>query len=203
MKQLIYIHGWTVFPDNDRFCKVLESRDYDPRKEYKKTRKDRLAEKLKLDYEFFKPEMPNKFNANYKTRKIWFEKIFEYFNKEYLILIWHSLWWMFLIKYIWENWFPKKVKQLHLVSAVFDESDMDEDEKYSWDFAYRPDIIKNLEKHCEEIFIYHSKDDDIVPCSHAEKIKSYLPDAKLITLTDRWHFFNESKFPEILKNILK
>lgn len=202
MKQMIYIHGWTVFPDNNTFCKVLESRNYDPRKEYEKTRKDRLIENLKSDYEIFKPEMPNKYNANYKSRKIWFEKIFGYLNEEDLVLIWHSLWWMFLIKYIWENWFPKKIKQLHLLSAVFDESDMDEDEKYSWDFAYSPNIIKNLEKHCEQIFIYHSTDDDIVPYSHSEKIKSYLSNAKLITFNGRWHFFNEKTFSEILENIL-
>lgn len=145
--------------------------------------------------------MPNKYNANYKARKIWFEKIFPYFKNEDLQIIWHSLWGMFLIKYIWKNWFPKKIKKLHLVSPVFDESDMDEDEKYSWDFAYSADIIPNLEKYCDQIFLYHSTDDDIVPYSHSEKIKSYLPNAKLMTLTDRWHFFNEETFPEILENI--
>lgn len=202
MKKIIYIHWWTVFPDNDTFCKVLEKRDYSPYQQEKKKRKDRLANELKSDYEFFRPDMPNKYNANYKAWKIWFEKSFQYFNDEDLVLIWHSLWWMFLIKYIWENWFSKKIKQLHLVSAVFDESDMDEDEKYSWDFAYSPDIISNLEKYCDQIFIYHSTDDDIVPYSHAQKIKSYLPNAKLITFKDRWHFFKEETFPEILENIL-
>lgn len=42
---------------------------------------------------------------------------------------------MFLIKYLGENIFPlpggKKIKQLHLISPVFDESGMDDDEKYS------------------------------------------------------------------------
>lgn len=161
-----------------------------------------MHEKLESKYEFFKPEMPNKYNANYKAWKIWFEKTLPYLNNEDLVLIWHSQWWMFLIKYIWENWFPKKIAQLHLVSSIFDESDMDEDIKYSWDFLYNPDIINNIENYADKIFLYHSTDDNIVPYSHAEKIKSYLTNAKLITLTDRCHI-TQAEFPELLANILK
>ena len=35
--------------------------------------------------------MPNKYNASYKARKIWFEKIFPYLNDEDLVLVGHSL----------------------------------------------------------------------------------------------------------------
>lgn len=146
--------------------------------------------------------MPNKNMASYKAWKIWFEKIFPYLNDEDLVLVWHSLWAMFLIKYLWENTFPKKIKQLHLVSSVFDESDMDDDEKYSWDFAYDPQIIHHIENQVEEIFLYHSTDDDIVPYAHTQKIKAYLPKAKVITLTDRGHFFGQLEFPELLENII-
>lgn len=201
MKQIIYIHWWNVFPDEDTLIKVLKSWTYDPQREKRKKRGNRIAESLKSEYEFFRPPMPNELNASYKVWKLRFEKVQSIINNEDLILIWHSLGWMFLIKYIWENWFPKKIKQLHLVSAVFDESDMDDDEKYSWDFSYSPDIIPNLQKYCDQIFIYHSTDDDIVPYSHGQKIKSYLPNAEFITLHDRWHF-NQETFPEILENIL-
>lgn len=189
------------FPDNETFCKVLETRDYNPFED-KKRRKNRLAQEVKWTHQFTKLDMPNKDMASYKARKIWFEKIFPYLNNEELILIGHSLGWMFLIKYLWENNFPKRIQQLHLVAAVFDESDMEEDEKYAGDFAYSPDIIKNIEHQAEEIFIYHSTDDDIVPYAHAEKIKSYLPTAKLISFNDRGHF-NQAEFPELLENILK
>jgi pimeloyl-ACP methyl ester carboxylesterase len=53
----------------------------------------------------------------------------------------------------------------------------------------------------EEIFIYHSTDDTTVPYSHSEKIKSYLPKAKLITFTNRGHI-RQQEFPELLENIL-
>lgn len=201
MKQLIFIHWWACFSDNDAFCKALETRDYNPFEE-KKKRKDWLKEELKSDYQIIKPDMPNKQMASYKAWKIWFEKIFPYFNDEDLVLIGHSLWWMFLIKYLWENTFPKKIKQLHLISSVFDESDMSDEEKYAWDFAYDPKIISNLEDKADTIFLYHSTDDEVVPYSHVEKIKTYLPKAKLITFTDRWHI-NQPEFPELLENIMK
>lgn len=149
--------------------------------------------------------MPNKNMATYKAWKIRFEKIFPYLNDEDLVIVGHSLWAMFLIKYLWENIFPlpggKKIKQLHLMSPVFDESDMSEEEKYSWDFAYSPEIIPNIEDQVEEILLYHSTDDELVPYSHTEKIKAYLPKAKLITFHDRGHFL-QPEIPEVIENIL-
>ncbi len=200
MKQLVMIHWWMCHPDNDIFCKALETRDYDPFEE-KKRRKNWLKDELKLEYQTIKPDMPNKDMASYKARKIWFEKIFPYLNDEDLVLIGHSLGGMFLIKYLWENSFPKKIKQLYLISSVLDESDMSEEEKYAGDFAYSPEIISNLASKAEQIFIYHSTDDDIVPYSHAKKIAAYLPTAKLVTFTDRGHF-SQPEFPELLENIL-
>ena len=200
MKQLIYIHWWDVFLTEDSFRKALENWTYEPFIERKKWTA-RLKEQLKNDYECFMPDMPNKHDAKYGLWKIWFEKIFPYLNDEELVVIWRSLWWMFLIKYLWENTFPKKIKQLHLISSVFDESDMSEEEKYSWNFAYDPEIILNIQHQVEEIFLYHSTDDDVVPYSHTEKIKAYLPEAKLISFKDRGHFW-QPEFPELLENIL-
>ncbi len=201
MKQLIFIHWWTCFSDNDAFCKALETRDYNPF-EKKKRRSDWLKEELTSDYQIIKPDMPNKQMASYKAWKIWFEKIFSYLNDEDLVIVGHSLWWMFLIKYLWENTFPKKIKQLHLISSVFDKSNLPKEEKYLWAFAYDPKIISNLEDKADTISLYHSTDDEVVPYSHVEKIKAYLPEAKLITFTDRGHI-NQPEFPELLENILQ
>ena len=199
MKQLIYIHWWMCFPDTETMCEVIAKRDYNPLEE--KIWKDRF-EALKSTYQIIRPEMPNKNMASYMIWKMWFEKTFPYLNDDDIVLVWHSLWAMFLIKYLWENTFPKKIKQLHLVSSVFDESDMDDDKKYSWDFAYDPKVIPHIENQVEEIFLYHSNDDDIVPYAHTQKIKAYLPKAKVITLTDRGHFFGQLEFPELLENIV-
>lgn len=201
MKQLIMIHGGNVFCTEDDFYVYLQEKKYNPFEE-KKYRSDRLSNKLKEQYQIAKPLMPNNKNASYKAWKIWFEKALPYLNDEDLIIAGNSLWAMFLIKYLGENTFPKKIKQLHLIAGVFDESDMSDEEKYAWDFAYSPEIIPNIEKQVESIFLYHSKDDPSVPYSHAEKIKAYLPKAKFVTFTDRGHF-SQAEFPELLENIIK
>ena len=78
------------YPDNDAFCKALETRDYDPFEE-KKRRADRLKDQLASEYQTIKPDMPNKNMASYKARKIWFEKIFPYLNDEDVVMVGHSL----------------------------------------------------------------------------------------------------------------
>ena len=200
MKQLIVIGGWSVFPDNDTFCEALKMWEYNPFED-KEGRKDWIAQKLIWTYQIIRPEMPIKQMASYKVWKIWFEKTFPYLNEEELVLVGNSLGAMFLIKYLWENPFPKKIQQLHLIAGVFDESDMSDEEKYAGDFAYSPEIISNLTSKVEQIYMYHSIDDPSVPYSHAQKIKSYLPKATLLTFTDRGHF-NQPEFPELLANIL-
>lgn len=198
--QIIFIDWWNIFKNDEVYFQRIKKREYQPERETRQKRHNQIYEKLKEKYNVFRPEMPNRKNAKYKLRKLRFEKVLKKANIENLTLIGHSLWGMFLIKYLWENWFPKKIKQLHLVSAVLDNTDMPEEEKYLGDFEYNPKIIPNLEKYCENIFIYHSKDDPIIPYSHGEKIKSYLPKAKFLRFENKWHF-NIPRFPELLKNI--
>lgn len=201
MKQIIMIRGGSRYPDIDSFCEALKKRSYNPYEE-KKRWKNWIKEKTAKQFETFQPEMPNPDFASYKAWKIQFEKLFPYLNDEGVILIWHSLWWNFLLKYLLENSFPKKVLQLHLVAAVIDGRDRPEHKQYLWDFWFDVDSIWDLEHIVTNIFIYHSTDDKEVPYSHALVIKGYLPNAKLITLTDRWHI-NQPEFPELLENIVK
>jgi predicted alpha/beta hydrolase family esterase len=106
------------------------------------------------------------------------------------------------LKYLTENQFPRKIKQLHLVGTVLDEQDLPADDNYLGDFLFDISQIPALTKQVENIYIYHSKDDESCPYSHAERLKSYLPEAVLTTFTDRGHF-RQSDFPELLENILK
>ena len=59
--------------------------------------------------------------------------------------------------------------------------------------------IKFLEKQCEYIYLYHSKDDAIVPFTHAEKLSRAISKAKLEVFETRGHFFQPA-FPELLDN---
>jgi hypothetical protein len=45
---------------------------------------------------------------------------------------------MFLVKYISENKFPKKIDQLHLIAGCFDEQDLPAGEDYLADFTFDP-----------------------------------------------------------------
>jgi len=57
-------------------------------------------------------------------------------------------------------------------------------------------------KQVENIFIYHSKDDDCCPYSHAERLVNFLLEANFLTFENRGHFTEQSDFPELLKNII-
>ena len=145
--------------------------------------------------------MPCGFNTKYVEWKIWIEKFIPYLNDE-VILIGHSLGGIFLAKYLSENKFPVRASQLHLVSAPSENNDDEsgETEKYVLgDFS----LCKSLEgiaNQVDKVFLYHSKDDDIVPFNNLEKYKKELPDAKVEIFEDRGHFVVE-EFPEIIINI--
>ncbi|MDD3262915.1 MAG: alpha/beta hydrolase [Candidatus Absconditabacteria bacterium] len=144
------------------------------------------------------PEMPCKQNANYVAWKIRFERHFLFLNNEDTILIGHSQGAVFLTKRLSENQFPKKVKQLHLVSSVFDDNNLDEET--IGNFAFDPKNLGNITNQCEKIILYHSKDDDIVPFRHSEELKKHLPKATFFIFEDKGHFRQE-EFPKLLENI--
>ncbi len=79
---------------------------------------------------------------------------------------------------------------------------MPEWEDYLGDFAFDITTIPTIMKQVKDIFIYHSKDDDCCPYSHAERLANFLPEAKLLTFEDRGHFSDQENFPELLENIL-
>ncbi len=71
------------------------------------------------------PKMPNPSNAKYNEWKIIFNKISKLLEKN-VILIGHSLGAIFLIKYLSENKFPKKILATLLISPPYDDDGMEE-----------------------------------------------------------------------------
>jgi predicted alpha/beta hydrolase family esterase len=106
-----------------------------------------------------------------------------------------------LLKYLTENTFPQPITQLHLVGTVLDEQEMPEFEDYLGDFSFDLTKIPTITEQVEHIFIYHSKDDDCCPYSHAERLATFLPEADFLTFTDRGHFKQET-FPELLEKVM-
>ena len=198
MQQVIFIGWWNVYRNREDFVEQLKTWDNNPF-EVKKKWKYSLAIKLWNDYQVAMIDMPNKNIASYVEWKIWFEKIFPFLQWDSIIIA-HSLWTIFTLKYLTENWFPKRIKQLHLVAALIDDKEMPVEESYLWDFLFDIQKIPEIEKICDKIFLYHSKDDFCVPFSQWERLHEFVPDAKFEVFEDRGHI-NMEKFPELIQNI--
>ncbi len=197
MKQIIFIRWGEAFDKPGDYHNYLKNRSFDPFQN-KKSRRDRIGRALSEEYQTMIPTMPCKQNADYLWWKIRFERHFDYLNDEELILIGHSLGWSFLIKRLSENNFPKKISQLHLVCTYF-ESEWLIDE-WIGDFLSDKAKIPHIQDQVDQIFLYHSTDDPVVPYSHSEKLAALLPKSTLLTFQNRKHF-NQPALPELLENI--
>ena len=101
MQQVLYIWWWNAYNTREAFMELLKKKDYNPF-ENKKRWRFYLQEDLWENYEVALLDMPNRTLALYKERKIQFEKIFQYLGWEQIIIA-HSLWTIFILKYLTEN----------------------------------------------------------------------------------------------------
>ncbi len=198
-KQLLTIHGGGTFCSYDEYLNDLkESKFSIDRINSSRNRWNRnLDRALGDDFEVIMPQMPCKQNAKYLEWNIFFEKIIP-FLRDGVIIIGHSLGGIFLAKYLSENDFPVKISAVYLIAAPFD----DKDRSTSLvDFAL-PESLSKFEKQAEKIFLYHSKDDAVVPIIDLEKYSQALPKAKKVIFENHGHF-NQEHFPEIVAEIKK
>jgi uncharacterized protein len=199
-KQIVFIHGGEAFSSYDAFLNYLRTDEISdplgliPRKRWQQTLREVLGE----TYEVYMPSMPNKQNAKYLEWKIWFERHFP-FLRDGVILVGHSQGGYFLAKYLSENTMPVSIRALYLLGAPFEkrEDALDED---GGDFAFDPKNLANLTSQVEDVHIFHSEDDFVVPYEHALKYKEALSQAELHTFTDKNHFILE-EFPELIAHI--
>ncbi len=194
-KQVVVIHGGDTFETYEEYLNFLRGYEIDIER-YKSDKRDWkpwLRQRLGSDYEVILPIMPNKTNARFDEWKIWFEKFIPFLHDN-VLLIGHSLGGTFLAKYLSENQFKKKIKAVFLVGAVYGR----DSEGYSLVSFTLP---TNLNLQTETIYLYHSKDDSVVPFSALEQYKKALPNAQIRIFEDRGHF-NQEEFPELAQDIL-
>jgi len=195
--QIVIIHGGDTFltqADWENYLATAElniARITNPEPGWK----DNMVVKFKDQADVIYPVMPNKQNARYSEWNIWFEKIIPFLEDE-VVLVGHSMGGIFLTKYLSENNFPKKIASLHLVSAPFKEEGMEEP---LGSFRLGEDLSKVGEQ-VENIFLYHSEDDPVVPFDQMNDYKNIFPNATVRTFSDRGHF-NQTEFPELVENI--
>ncbi len=196
-QQVILIHGGDTFDSREEYLKFLKEFDMDFAYLERKGWKDNFEEKLGKSFEVIAPKMPNKWNAKYEEWKIWFEKLIPFFE-ETLVFVGHSLGGIFLVKYFSENKITKKIAAIFLVAAPYE----GRDSEYSLADFVLPNDFGLLVEQVDEIFIYHSKDDPVVPFADFEKYKKALPGAHAFVFENRGHF-NQETFPELIKAIQK
>jgi len=194
-KQVVVIHGGWSFDTYEKFLDSLKNwevsiESFFPKRDWKSN----LPSVLGDEYEILSPRMPNKQNAKFNEWKIWFERMFP-FLEDNVILIGHSLGGIFLAKYLSENEFPKRIGGLFLIAAPHSQT---ED---IGSFAIEENLQK-VAKQCENIHLFQSEDDPIVPASEAKEYQKSWPGAKLHIFQDRGHF-NQEEFPELMGEIRK
>ncbi len=194
-KQVVIIHGGDTFNTYTEYIASLKSFIIDFSKMLRRGWKENLEQELGSEFRVVLPKMPNQANAKYSEWKIWFEKIIPFLDEE-VVFVGHSLGGIFLAKYFSENTYPKKIRATFLIAAPFDTSGTD----YTLADFSLPQSLAGLEKQGGKIFIYQSKDDNVVPFSNLEKYKHALPSAKEWVFTDRGHF-NQTHLPELVEDI--
>lgn len=194
-KQIVVIGGGDIFKTYKEYISYLKNKRLDLNKLKIKGWKENLSGDLGSNFEVLAMRMPNTANAKFVEWKIMFDKLLP-FLKNNVILLGHSLGGIFLVKYLSENKFPKKIKATFLVSAPFDEKDRG----YSLGDFKLPKNLDKLRQQGGKIFLYHSKDDKVVPFADVGKYKNALPEAKISIFKNRGHF-DQAKFPELVKDI--
>ncbi|MEY3784441.1 MAG: hypothetical protein RLZZ230_763 [Candidatus Parcubacteria bacterium] len=198
-QQVFYIHGGSAYSNYEAFLNTLKQRKLRdlPGMEIFQKWSNTLRADLGEKYEVFMPTMPNSQNAKYIEWKIWFELHFEYLQDDIIMVGW-SQGGYFLVKYLLENNTPFSIKALFLVAAPFDFKEFTGED--GGDFGFDTTKVGELSENVNEIVICHSKDDFTVPYSHALEYKAALPEAELITFTDKNHFL-VAEFPELLERL--
>jgi len=195
-KQVVVIHGGDTFDTHEEYLEFLRDYMVDLDKLRGKRWGVSLQDDLGDDFDVILIKMPCKDNAKYSEWKLWFEKYIPLFNDE-VILVGHSLGGIFLAKYLSENKFPKKLRGAFLVSAPYD----DETQDSLGDFRLERSL-EQLKNQVTDIYLYHSKDDDVVRFADFESYKKELPNAHAEAFEDRGHI-NQEKFPELIRDIKK
>ena len=195
-KQIIFIWGWIAKENYLSFADDVDKIDENPYEQEIQKWTDFFAAKLWSDYEFIKIPMPNKYFADYGAWKIMFSKIFP-FLKENFCLVWHSLWWTFLIKYLNENSFSYLPKNIFLLAPALNDSE----EEINWSFEIKSNFKNFEEKYSSKTYFLHSKDDFVVSFSDFLEFKNIFPKSNFIEFENKNHFLDLEfvEFEDLIK----
>ncbi|MCF6409480.1 alpha/beta hydrolase [Pseudalkalibacillus salsuginis] len=151
-----------------------------------------LQDALGDEYNVSHPEMPNPENPEYMLWKGQIKKELSTLDGE-VILIGHSLGGSVLLKYLSEETCKLPILGLFLIAAPFWGKDED---WQAQEYTLQDDFVSRLPQ-ISHIFIYQSRDDEIVPFSHLDHYAEILPQVITRELDDHGHYFNNGAFEVI------
>ncbi len=163
---------------------------------YEEDRKlaESLQDALGAAYDVRCSKMPDEDRPVYQAWKERIAKELDVLEGE-MILVGHSLGGSILLKYLSEEEVEKPIAGLFLVSTPYwGVEDWEVGEYALWeDFASM--IPKEI-----AVFLYHSRDDEVVPFTHAALYAEQLPQATVRVFDDRGHQFGDD-LSEVARDI--
>jgi predicted alpha/beta hydrolase family esterase len=194
--QVLTVHGGMTFKNVKDYLHYLKTREVSLEKKVRWA-DDYLEKGLGKKFQIIAPRMPLQDNAKYRDWKIRFERYIPLLKKDF-ILIGSSLGGIFLAKYLSENKLPTKALAVYLVCPPFNGNLPEED--LTGGFKLKADLSL-VDKNCKHLHLLFSKDDNVVPVSHAEKYRKKLKNAHIVIYKSKNGHFVVPRFPEIIKMI--
>ncbi|MFG6147623.1 alpha/beta fold hydrolase [Halobacillus sp. B23F22_1] len=154
-----------------------------------------LQKSLSVDYHFSSPAMPDPENPGYGP---WKNALKEELSKLKgdVILAGHSLGGSVLLKYLSEEACDLSIAGLFVLGSPY--WGLDKEWPFK-EFELSEDFASRL-PHISQIFLYHSRNDEVVPFSHFEHYASKISHAKTRVFKYGGHLFQE-ELPELVYDI--
>ena len=153
-----------------------------------------LIDALGPEYHVSNPVMPDPENPHYNDWRAKLRKELSSKGDE-VILVGHSLGASVLLKYLSEEKVHPGIAGLFLIGAVYWG-------KEDWDvkeYVLKSNFTSKLPP-IKKIFLYHSRDDEVVPVSHVRYYAGELPNATVREFAHRGHLFGKG-LPELIEDI--
>ena len=198
-QQVVFITGATAKENYKSYYSFLETRvEYNPYEPEFKNWNKTLWEKLWDNYEYLvAPVKEHARYADYEAWKILFEKMLPYFREDVFIVT-TSLGCSFILKYLWENDIPIRIKKLFFVAPAIYSTPYESLGSFQFDIDM---VYTRVARVTDQIYIYHSRDDDSVPFEQGLELNTYFPDSVFREFDNKGHFYGEAEFPELLEDI--
>lgn len=153
-----------------------------------------LRNGLRKDHVVLYPKMPEPDSPDYELWKLTLDRELSALENE-IILVGHSLGASVLLKYLSEEPCDKSIAGLFLVAPVYFGKRDWKVEEYSLKRDFETELLG-----IPRIFLYHSRNDTVVPFTHLVKFADKLPNSVCRAFEGRGHLFSNG-LPELVEDI--